>query len=139
MTSAQEENLKNSRHSDHMANERTFLSWIRTSLGIMAFGFVVEKFAFFLKQLSFLVGAGHPETSIPPPPQSPGYSSVFGIIVVGLGVLITLLSFIKYVRIEKQIREGKYQTSHLLEIILTVSVLLMGIYLIVILLRVLTD
>ena len=28
----------------HMANERTFLSWIRTSIGIMAFGFVIEKF-----------------------------------------------------------------------------------------------
>lgn len=27
----------------HMANERTFLAWIRTSIGIMAFGFVVEK------------------------------------------------------------------------------------------------
>jgi hypothetical protein len=27
----------------HMANERTFLSWIRTSIGIMAFGFVVEN------------------------------------------------------------------------------------------------
>jgi uncharacterized membrane protein YidH (DUF202 family) len=26
-----------------MANERTFLSWIRTSIGIMAFGFVVEN------------------------------------------------------------------------------------------------
>jgi uncharacterized membrane protein YidH (DUF202 family) len=25
----------------HMANERTFLAWIRTSIGIMAFGFVV--------------------------------------------------------------------------------------------------
>jgi len=28
----------------HLANERTFLAWIRTSIGIMAFGFVVEKF-----------------------------------------------------------------------------------------------
>ena len=28
----------------HMANERTFLAWIRTSIGIMAFGFVIEKF-----------------------------------------------------------------------------------------------
>ena len=32
----------------HMANERTFLAWIRTSIGIMAFGFVVEKFALFM-------------------------------------------------------------------------------------------
>ena len=28
----------------HMANERTFLAWIRTCIGIMAFGFVIEKF-----------------------------------------------------------------------------------------------
>lgn len=34
---------------DHMANERTFLAWIRTSIGIMAFGFVVEKFALKLR------------------------------------------------------------------------------------------
>jgi len=36
-----------------MANERTFLAWIRTSIGIMAFGFVVEKFAFFVRQMSY--------------------------------------------------------------------------------------
>jgi len=28
----------------HMANERTFLAWIMTCIGIMAFGFVIEKF-----------------------------------------------------------------------------------------------
>jgi putative membrane protein len=40
----------------HMANERTFLAWIRTSIGIMAFGFVVEKFALFIKQMSLILG-----------------------------------------------------------------------------------
>jgi putative membrane protein len=35
----------------HMANERTFLTWIRTSIGIMAFGFVVEKFTLFMRQI----------------------------------------------------------------------------------------
>jgi putative membrane protein len=29
---------------EHLANERTFLAWIRTSIGIMAFGFVVVKY-----------------------------------------------------------------------------------------------
>jgi putative membrane protein len=28
-----------------MANERTFLAWIRTGIGIMAFGFVIENFS----------------------------------------------------------------------------------------------
>ena len=35
----------------HMANERTFLAWIRTSIGIMAFGFVVGKFTFFIRKI----------------------------------------------------------------------------------------
>ena len=28
----------------HLANERTFLAWLRTALGVMAFGFLLEKF-----------------------------------------------------------------------------------------------
>lgn len=47
---------KSSNARDHMANERTFLAWIRTSIGIMAFGFVVEKFALFIKQITLLLG-----------------------------------------------------------------------------------
>ena len=73
----------------HMANERTFLAWIRTSVGIMAFGFVVEKFALFLKQLSYFLGK-----EVVPPPR--GYSSVFGIFLVGLGALMGVLAFIRY-------------------------------------------
>ena len=37
------------RYSDHAANERTFLAWIRTAIAIMAFGFLVQKFDLFLK------------------------------------------------------------------------------------------
>jgi len=33
---------------EHLANERTFLSWIRTSVGILALGFVMEKFSLFM-------------------------------------------------------------------------------------------
>ncbi len=42
----------------HMANERTFLAWVRTSIAIMAFGFVVEKFSLFVKQMGYLPGEG---------------------------------------------------------------------------------
>ena len=70
-----------------MANERTFLAWIRTSIGIMAFGFVVEKFALLLKQFSFLVGkSGLVEGQAPV--VSPGYSSFLGVFLVGLGALM---------------------------------------------------
>ena len=35
--------------SDHAANERTFLAWVRTAIAVMAFGFIVEKFNLFLE------------------------------------------------------------------------------------------
>jgi len=34
--------------SDHAANERTFLAWVRTGIAIVAFGFLVERFDLFL-------------------------------------------------------------------------------------------
>jgi putative membrane protein len=37
------------RYSDHAANERTFLAWVRTAIAVMAFGFIVEKFDLFLE------------------------------------------------------------------------------------------
>ncbi|HEX7389761.1 MAG TPA: DUF202 domain-containing protein [Acidiphilium sp.] len=37
------------RFSDHAANERTFLAWVRTAIAVMAFGFLVERFDIFLE------------------------------------------------------------------------------------------
>jgi putative membrane protein len=42
------------RYSDHAANERTFLAWVRTAIAVMAFGFLVAKFDLFLR----IEGAG---------------------------------------------------------------------------------
>jgi uncharacterized membrane protein YidH (DUF202 family) len=113
----------------HMANERTFLAWIRTSIGVMAFGFVVEKFAMFVRQLSSFIGkSGLPETHMPPPLH--GYSSIFGILLVGLGALMGMLAFIKYKKVERQIDEDTYQSSLILDVLLTISVLTVGIFLV---------
>ena len=118
----------------HFANERTFLAWIRTSIGIMAFGFVVEKFGLFVKQVSYLLGksgllpAGE---AVPPAPPSPGYSSILGICLVGLGALMALLAFIRYKKVEKQIDEDSYQPSAILDALLTLSVLGVAILLVI--------
>ncbi len=34
--------------SDHAANERTFLAWVRTGVAVIALGFVIERFDLFL-------------------------------------------------------------------------------------------
>src|SRR5262249_30375836 len=40
------------KYSDHGANERTFLAWVRTGIATIAFGFVVEKFNLFVLTLA---------------------------------------------------------------------------------------
>ena len=40
------------RYSDHAANERTFLAWVRTAIAVMAFGFVIERFDLFVQALA---------------------------------------------------------------------------------------
>lgn len=111
----------------HMANERTFLAWIRTSIGIMAFGFVVEKFALFIKQMSLALGKSDIENALPP---SHGYSSVVGIFLVGLGTLLILLAFVRYKKVERQIDSDTFQPSSILDILLTILVLAVGIFLV---------
>lgn len=106
----------------HMANERTFLAWIRTSIAVMAFGFVVEKFSLFVKQMAFYLG----KESAPP---QPGYSSKIGVALVGLGVIMGVLAFIRYKAVERQIEEDTYQPSIVLSVLLFTAVLSVGVFL----------
>lgn len=116
----------------HMANERTFLAWIRTSIGLMAFGFVVERFALFIKQMSYILGKSNIENLLPP---SHGYSAIAGILLVGLGALMSVLAFIRYKKVERQINEDTYQTSSILNLLLTSSVLAIGLFLVIYLIQ----
>lgn len=40
------------RARDHLANERTFLAWIRTAMGLIGMGFVLARMGLFLEQLA---------------------------------------------------------------------------------------
>ncbi|MGO1788353.1 MAG: YidH family protein [Sphingobacterium sp.] len=88
--------------NDHLANDRTFLAWIRTSLGIMGLGFIVVKFSMFLKQVSLMVGMTGGEI------HHDSFSSVIGIFLVAFGALITLISYFDYRRIRRQIDHNKF-------------------------------
>lgn len=109
--------------SDHLANERTFLAWIRTSIGIMAFGFVVVKFSLFVKQISLILGKGNVI-------QNRGYSAIVGIVLVAVGTITSVLSYIRYRQTEKQLKEGYYTHSSLLITVLTAFIFLVSVLLI---------
>jgi len=113
---------------EHLANERTFLAWIRTSIAIIAFGFVIEKFSLFMKQMSLILGKASTGQEIP---SYHGYSAVAGILLVALGTLLSVLGYIKYKKTQRQIDEGKYQTSSSLDLMLTAAIFIVGFFLII--------
>ena len=111
--------------NDFLANERTFLAWIRTSIGIMAFGFVVEKFSLFVKQITMIIGS---EQIIHPAGNS--NSALIGILLVAAGAITIILSYIRYRLTEKRLREGMYVHSSLLLTIMTACLFVVSILLI---------
>lgn len=106
---------------DYLSNERTYLAWVRTSIGIMVFGFVVVKFTLFVKELSIMLQKPLPNHD---------YVSVLGISLVALGVLVVLISFLQYKKIGSQLGKSNFQPSASLSTILTISILLIGILLV---------
>lgn len=87
--------------NEHLANERTFLAWIRTAIGVMAFGFVVVKFSLFIRQIAIVTGT---QDELP----RPGYSRPMGIGIVILGVASLLFGAWRYYRTAQQIQSSKY-------------------------------
>lgn len=88
------------RYSDHSANERTYLAWIRTSITIMAFGFLIEKFDLFISYLGKAVG------------DEKKFHSSVAVEIVGMGlflvgVLIVITATIRFFAYKKAIESDE--------------------------------
>jgi putative membrane protein len=119
-----EDNKPVSNPSDHLANERTFLAWIRTSIAIMGFGFVVVKFALFIKQISLVLTSK--QTILP----GKGYSTQIGVLLVAVGVFMAFYGWLRYRITEKQLRNKAYKPSMLPALLLTICIVGIGVLLV---------
>lgn len=109
--------------SDHLANERTFLAWIRTSLGIMGFGFVVVKFSLFIRQIELVLNTRAV------PQSHHGYSGVVGVTIVVIGALTVILAFFKYRKTNRQIEDENFVQGSFGITITAVLIFIVGIIL----------
>jgi putative membrane protein len=89
-------------YSDHAANERTFLAWLRTGLATAGFGFVIEKFNLFIGMLAQQtvtrpIPVGWLERIFTPFGRYDG----LGLIVIGIAIIV--LGGIRFMRYECEI------------------------------------
>lgn len=109
---------------EHLANERTFLAWVRTAVALIGLGFVIVKFAVFLKEVAVLFsGQSVPETE--------GFSAITGVIIVAFGVAVSPFAFYQYKKVERQINKQSYRTSSLPSALLTMAIVAGGILIII--------
>jgi putative membrane protein len=93
---------KSNRVTDHLANERTFLAWVRTGIALVVFGFAIGRFAIAVRQ--FMQIQGHM-------PPTAGLSVWFGTIAIVAGVLLTLAGLLRYRRTRAQLEYGKFEPA----------------------------
>jgi len=112
--------IKNYR--DHAANERTFLSWVRTGIAVIAFGFVIEKFNLFMLTLAHsLLGDEH---AAQVPRLSGGIGRYEGLAFIVCGILLIVLASVRFVRTTSLIDQQDTFSARSVRIELIVSAIL---------------
>lgn len=92
---------------DHLANERTFLSWVRTSLAFVGLGILVAELV-----------------------ETEGVAAeILGLLLIVLGAAAAVASTSRYLRVTHQLDENRYQSSTVGPVLigaLTVAVAVVG-------------
>ncbi len=92
------------RARDHLANERTFLAWLRTGVATIVFGFAVGRFSIALQEIMQFEGKAAP---------TPGLTAWLGMIAIVAGVLAILAGHMRYHQTLAQIDRGTFEPPRL--------------------------
>lgn len=106
--------------TEFLANERTFLAWIRTSVAVISLGFVVAKFSVWLRELAVHFAAqAHPPGS--------GSSLYIGIAMMAFGGLLAILAARRYHVVNSAIESGEVSADRGLVFFVTAIVAVLSV------------
>ncbi len=97
---------------DHLANERTYLSWMRSAIALMGFGVLIVRIRLLRPPLA-------------PQPPSNGWKLGLAFSIVGL--LTVMLSTLHYFAIRDHIEEDTYEPPDRWVILSSLMIILLGI------------
>jgi putative membrane protein len=107
------------RARDHLANERTFLAWVRTSVAIVVFGFAIGRFAIAMRQLTEFQGRASRTT---------GLSVWMGMSAILAGVVMMVAGLARYRKTRTQL-EGKFEPAGFVVDLVAILTVLFGLVL----------
>ncbi len=83
--------------TDQLANERTFLAYLRTALACIGFGFVVARFGLFVRELAAQTGVSEPSS----------VSAPLGVVLICAGIAVAVFGGYRYIAVERAIAQGR--------------------------------
>lgn len=86
------------RSTDTLANERTYLAYLRTALAFIAFGFVIARFALFEREISLLAHVTVPGKQT---------STIFGMVMALCGVAVGIYGAVRYHLADRALRRNE--------------------------------
>jgi putative membrane protein len=106
---------------DHLANERTFLAWLRTAVSVISLGIAINRFSLYLNQLGETEGV----------PKRLGEGVFISAERLGLGLILfgmlgLILSALRYKRTYERLERGTYKPDHTIIWVTTGAVLILG-------------
>ena len=107
--------IDDERVRDHLANERTYLAWLRSGVATMGFGVVIAKFNMALST------PGSPEVG------DAVKASHLGMAFALAGVATIVMSLVMFLENRKQIRNRNYQSRIGLVLTLTATTTALGV------------
>ncbi len=107
-------------YSDHAANERTFLAWLRTGIAVIAFGFVVEKFNLFVLTIASTAAIDAARRSQLERLTGP-FGGYEGLALILIGIVIVIFAAARFARTRRLLDDQEMHAagSSRFELVLT--------------------
>ncbi len=122
--------LREAKIDSYLSNERTFLTWIRTSLAAMILGFLIARFGFWFDEITLS------NSNLKPNNTNSMIAMISGISIIFLAAVTTVLAIFRFREIDKIIQKGSGKVNDRIIVFSTIAILAIAAILVIYLLLV---